>query len=60
MQAEDNLRAGMDPAEAGFAARRSFGGVDTTKETYRERRTVPLIESLAQACEDVYATKYVA
>ena len=45
MQAEDNMRAGMDPAEARNSARRSFGGVEAMKEQYREWRTVTAIES---------------
>jgi hypothetical protein len=32
MQAEDNERAGMDPAEAHYSARRSFGGVEAMKQ----------------------------
>jgi putative ABC transport system permease protein len=35
MQADDNIRAGMDPREAGYVAARSFGGVMTMKETQR-------------------------
>ena len=38
MQIEDNLKAGMDPAEARYAALRSFGGMEPMKESYRERR----------------------
>lgn len=48
MQAEDNLRAGMDPAEARYAALRSFGGLEPMKETYRERSTFAPIETTAQ------------
>jgi hypothetical protein len=48
MQMEDNVRAGMNPAEARSAARRSFGGVDPMKETYRERRSFALVETTAQ------------
>ncbi|MGJ5816411.1 ADOP family duplicated permease [Paludibaculum fermentans] len=48
MQIEDNLRAGLDPAEARYAALRSFGGLEPMKETYRERRTIALIETTAQ------------
>ncbi len=32
MQAEDNRRTGMNQADAGRAAARSFGGVETMKE----------------------------
>jgi hypothetical protein len=48
MQAEDNLRVGMDPDEARRAARRRFGGQDTMKERYRDRRALPLVETIAQ------------
>jgi putative ABC transport system permease protein len=48
MQIEDNLKAGMNPAEARYAAMRSFGGLEPMKETYRERRTFAVIESTAQ------------
>ena len=48
MQAEDNIRAGMDPRQATDAASRSFGGVMRTKETYRERRAFHPLETIAQ------------
>jgi predicted permease len=48
MQIEDNLKAGMNPAEARYAAMRSFGGVERMKEMYRERRTFALVETTAQ------------
>ncbi|MGH9720938.1 MAG: ABC transporter permease, partial [Bryobacteraceae bacterium] len=48
MQLEDNLNAGMDPAEARYAARRSFGAIDSMKEIYRERRAFALVETIAQ------------
>jgi predicted permease len=48
MQVEDNVRAGMNPAEARSAARRSFGGMDPMKETYREQRSFALVETTAQ------------
>jgi predicted permease len=48
MQIEDNLKAGMHPAEARYAAMRSFGGLEGMKETYRERRTFALVETTAQ------------
>ena len=49
MQAEDNLRAGMSPAEARHAAMRSFGGVERMKQQYREWRAVTAQPELAQA-----------
>jgi putative ABC transport system permease protein len=48
MQFDDNLKAGMSPAEARYAALRSFGGLESMKETYRERRTFALVETTAQ------------
>lgn len=48
MQAEDNRRAGMSPAEARYAAMRSFGGVEPMKEIFRQRRTFALVETLVQ------------
>jgi putative ABC transport system permease protein len=48
MLAEENLKKGMTAEEAHYAALRSFGGVEQTKESYREQRGLPLIESLAQ------------
>src|SRR5215470_4599770 len=36
MEAAKNLRRGMSEEEAGLAARRSFGGVEQVKETYRD------------------------
>ena len=48
MQIDDNLNAGMNPAEARRAALLSFGGLEGMKETYRERRTFALVETTAQ------------
>src|SRR5260370_37635066 len=48
MQAEDNRRAGMNPAEARYAAMRSFGGIEQMKEKFRERRTLSLVETVVQ------------
>ncbi|MGH9658460.1 MAG: ABC transporter permease, partial [Bryobacteraceae bacterium] len=48
MQIEDNLKAGMHPAEARYAARRSFGAIEPMKETYRERRAFAVVETTAQ------------
>jgi predicted permease len=43
---EENIRRGMKPDEARYAARREFGGVEQTKELYRERRGLPFLETL--------------
>jgi predicted permease len=48
MQAEEFVRQGMSPGEARLAARRRFGGVDQVKETYRDRRGLPAIESFVR------------
>ena len=48
MSIEENLRRGMPYDEARYAARRSFGGVERTKEEYREQRGVLMLEKLAQ------------
>ncbi len=48
MQIEDNLKAGMSPAEARYAALRSLGGIEPMKERYRERMVFALVETTAQ------------
>jgi len=45
MQAEDNLRAGMPPEEARRQARLKFGGLDSVKESYRDQRGLPWLET---------------
>lgn len=45
---EENTRRGMGPEEARYAARREFGGVEQTKELYRDQRGLPILESLLQ------------
>ena len=45
---EDNLRAGMSPAQARREAIMKLGGVEQTKENYRERRGLPLLEVFLQ------------
>jgi predicted permease len=48
MLVEENLRKGMSPEEARYAALRRFGGVEQVKEVYREQRGLPMIETLFQ------------
>ncbi|HUI40393.1 MAG TPA: ADOP family duplicated permease [Terriglobia bacterium] len=48
MQIDDNLRAGMAPEEARRQALIKLGGVEQTKENYRDRRGVPVLETLFQ------------
>ena len=48
MLVEENIRRGMAAEEARYAALRSFGGVEQTKEAYRDRRGWPMLETLLQ------------
>ncbi len=48
MHIDDNLRAGMTPLEARRAALIKLGGLESTKEIYRERRGLPALETLWQ------------
>ena len=48
MLTEENQRKGMPPEEARCAALRSFGGVEQTKELYRDQRGLPSVESFFQ------------
>ncbi|HXA09299.1 MAG TPA: permease prefix domain 1-containing protein, partial [Chthoniobacterales bacterium] len=45
---EENIRRGMNSREAREAARREFGGVEQTKEAYREQRGLPFLDTLWQ------------
>jgi macrolide transport system ATP-binding/permease protein len=45
---EDNLRAGMSPEDARRDAFLKFGGIESAKEAYRERRGLPLLENLVR------------
>src|SRR6267143_657015 len=46
MHIEDNLRAGMNAEQARREALMKLGGVEQTKENYRERRGLPILEIL--------------
>jgi len=48
MHIEDNLRRGMTPEEARRDALIKLGGLESTKESYRDRRGVPWLETLFQ------------
>jgi len=48
MQIDDNRRAGMMPDEARRRALIRFGGVQSVKEAYRDRRGIPLLETTLQ------------
>ena len=43
---EENIRKGMRPEQARYAARREFGGLEQTKQSYREQRGLPLLDAL--------------
>jgi predicted permease len=45
---EDNVRAGMPLREARRQALLKLGGVESTKENYRDRRGIPFLETLSQ------------
>ncbi|HXQ70030.1 MAG TPA: ABC transporter permease [Pyrinomonadaceae bacterium] len=48
MHIDDNIRAGMSPQEASRVAVMKLGGVEQTKEAYRDRATIPFLESVVQ------------
>src|SRR6266849_10069479 len=45
---DDNLRTGMTPVEARRQALIKLGGIEQTKDIYRDRRGFPWLESLIQ------------
>jgi putative ABC transport system permease protein len=48
LHTEENLRRGMTPEEARRQALIALGGAEQTKEIYRDRRSLPMIETLLQ------------
>ena len=48
MHIDDNISAGMSPQEARRVAVMKLGGVDQAKEAYRDRSTIPFLESVVQ------------
>ncbi len=46
MEAEKKRRRGMKPEDSAHAARRAFGSVAQTKESYRDQRGLPTLEML--------------
>src|SRR5690242_2496703 len=48
MLTDDNVRAGMPQEEARRAALMKLGGVEQTKQAYRERGTLPFFETVGQ------------
>jgi putative ABC transport system permease protein len=47
-QTEQNIRLGMNPEEARYAARKAFGGVEQAKELSRDARAVKWLEDIWQ------------
>jgi hypothetical protein len=45
---DENIRRGMPAADARAVAHREFGGVEQTKESYREQRSLPFLETLTR------------
>jgi putative ABC transport system permease protein len=45
---EEYIRRGMSPKGAAHAACREFGGLEQTKEAYRDQRGLPFIDTLVQ------------
>ena len=48
LQAEENLRAGLSPAEARRQAKAKFGAVGAIREDYREEQRLQFFETLVQ------------
>src|SRR5208282_4850291 len=48
MHTEDGVRAGLSPEEARRQALIRLGGMEQTRQAYRERRTLPWSEALLQ------------
>jgi len=48
MHVEDGIRSGLDPTEARRQALLKLGGMEQTRQAYRERRTMTWLESLVQ------------
>jgi len=45
---EENIRRGLSPEDARYAARREFGGVEQAKELHRDQRGIPFLDALLQ------------
>jgi len=48
MHVDDNLRAGMTPENARRDAILNLGGLEPTRQAYRERGTVPMVENVGR------------
>jgi putative ABC transport system permease protein len=54
LHVDDNIRHGMSPADARRDALLKLGGLDQTKERYRDRRTLPILDTLARDARDAW------
>jgi len=52
MQTADNLRAGLSPDEARRQALLKFGSIEAIKDTYRDQRGLPFLETLVRDTRD--------
>src|SRR5437667_7708291 len=48
MHIEDNLRSGMTPDDARREAMIKLGGIESTKESYRDQRGLPILDTFFQ------------
>jgi predicted permease len=48
LHVEDGIRSGLTPAEARRAAILKLGGIEPARESHRDRRGVPFVETLAR------------
>src|SRR6185369_7476312 len=48
MHIDDNLRSGMTPEQARREAILRLGGVEQTRQAYRDRASLPFVEALLQ------------
>ncbi len=48
LQTDESLRAGLSPVEARRQAALKFGGVEAMRESYRDQRGLPFVETLIE------------
>lgn len=56
MHIEDNVRAGMTPEEARRAALLKLGGIEQSRESYRDRHGLPWLDALVQDLRYTFRT----
>lgn len=56
MATDDNIRAGMPPAEARRQAMLKFGGKESAKELHRESRGLPMLDTMMQDLRYAFRT----